>query len=191
LGTAGFCQASPRRSSPGLCDSPAFLVFMSTLIADLYTPIRAFLGDFNTTVRKYSDTAIADVVRTVVRCGHVPGITVDGAGTGLDPGLTTTLLYAQVVYQSCLKFVGPNIGSYSYRTRALGESFGNQSHFVLELQSALSAIENGAGFGAFIDFHTWAMSITGVPLWNMLTELRTNAPIATVTVGRDGITVSD
>lgn len=164
---------------------------MSTAISELYTPVRAFLGDFNTTVRKYSDSAIADVIRAVVRCGHIPGITVSQSNDALEPGLSTTDLYARVIYHTCLKFVGPNIAAYSYRTRAMGESFGNQTHFVLELQSALYAIENGEGIGGWNDFYTWALSVTGVPIYEAMSDLKVNAPMATVTVGRDGLTVNE
>jgi hypothetical protein len=163
---------------------------MSTAISELYNPVRAFLGDFSTTVRKYSDTAIADVVRALVRCGEVPGITVSADSASLEPGLSTPLLYAQVVYRACLKFVAPNVGAYSYRTRAMSESFGHSAGFVLQLESALYDMENGAGFAAFVDFQTWAMSVTGVCIWSAMSEVKINAPVATVSVGRDGITVN-
>lgn len=166
---------------------------MSTAITELYTPVRAFLGDFNSTVRKYQDTAIADVVRAIVRCGRVPGIMVSQDNLNLEPGLSTPALYAQTVYHACLAFVGPNAGAYSYRTRAMSESFGEQKDFIHELKMALYDVENGgaSAFSGWVDFHSWAMSITGVNLWDVMSELKTNAPVATVTVGRDGITVEE
>jgi hypothetical protein len=166
---------------------------MSTAINTLYDPIRAFLGDFNTTVRKYSDAALGDVVRAVVRCGQVPGVVVAPDNLSLTPDLSTPKLYAQTVYQACLALLGPSIDSYSYRTRAMAESFGGSREAVFELKAKLYEMENGGadGFTGWTDFHSWAMSITGVNLWEILSELKTNAPVATVTVGRDGITVSE
>ncbi len=166
---------------------------MSTTISDLYEPVRAFLGDFNSTVRKYQDASIADVIRSVVRCGRVPGITVGSGNLTLEPGLSTPLLFAQTVYHACLAFIGPNAASYSYRTRAIGESFGEQKDFIHELKTALYEIENGgaSSFTGWVDFHSWAMSLTGVDLWAVMSEVKTNAPVATITVGRDGITVDE
>lgn len=161
---------------------------MSTPIASFREPVRAFLGDFNATVRKYQDSAIDSVVKTLVLCGHVPGFSIDGAN--IVPAVVAPRDYAAVVYKTCLRFVAPTAAAYSYATRAIRESFGNQRDFLMELHLALHEAEGGSAmFSSYQSLAGWMNAITGADLWAHLSAMQTNAPVATVTVGRDGVQV--
>jgi hypothetical protein len=163
---------------------------MSTAISSFRDPIRAFLGDFNADVRRYADGAIDAVVKTLIKCGTVQGYAVTQDNLEITPSVTDPADYARIVYHSCLRFVAPNAASYRYDTRALKESFGDQKVFIFELHDWLDEIERVGASRSWIDFGSWAKSVTGVPLWSNLTDMEINAPVGTVSVGVDGIRVN-
>lgn len=165
---------------------------MSTLISDFRTPIRAVMGDFNSVIRKYQDTAIDDVVKLVVRSGRLPGFALNVAGDGITPDVNTGRNYGLLVYRAALAFVAPASGSYSYRTRALAESFGDQRNFLNELHDALQEIdgEGGAMFASDLGFRSWFLGVARVDPWASLVDMTVSAPVATVNIGQSGLTVS-
>jgi hypothetical protein len=135
-------------------------------------------------------------VKNLVKCGQMEGYTVDAPGTNISPTIETVPVdYGRLVYKACLAIVAPRAAAYSYRMRAIGETFGNQRDFLMRLEGELFELENGgdggAMFNSFVDFQTWAMSVTGVNPWLQMTEMQINSPVATVTVGRDGIQVGN
>lgn len=160
-------------------------------VSDFREPVRAFLGDFNSTVRKYQDSAIDSVVRTVLRCAEVPGYGLKaGDVTMVDPGVNEPKGYALLTYKVCKRFIAPSMAAQNFRTRALGMSTGEQRLFYFDLEAAISNLENGEMFSCWSDFRTWATAITGVRLWESLTEMTVRSPVARVTVGRDGVQVN-
>lgn len=163
---------------------------MSTPVSNFYEPVRAFLDDFNTTVQKYSDTTIASVVRAIVNCGEMPGYTMQDHAN-IAPGVNDMRVFGQIVYRTCIRLVAPRTSAYSYRTRAISESFGSSREFLMSLESALLDSENaGVSFNSSLDFASWAKSVTGVDIWAGLTDMNVNAPVATVSIGAGGIQVS-
>ena len=67
---------------------------------------------------------------------------------------------------------------------------GRQDHFFFELMNAIYDLENGAMFSSFQSFYAWVNSLTGIDIWSVLSDMKTNAPVATVNIGRAGITVN-
>ena len=149
--------------------------FMSTPVLDFREPVRAFLGDFAATV--YESTAIDAVVRTVIKSGEMPGYAIATGELNITPTIATPLDYGRLTYKACLRFVAPQSRSSSWRTRAASQSFGDQRTFIFELHSALADIENTAAFSSYLDFYSWAQSVTGAPLWAQLTEMTVRAPV--------------
>jgi hypothetical protein len=165
---------------------------MSTAITDFRTPVRAILGDFDLTVRKYQDTAIDSVVQMVVRSGQLPGFVINAGGTGITPDVIAGRDYGLLIYKAAKAFVTPNAAAYSYRTRALSESFGSQGHFIQQLENALHDIDSGGGamFSTQLGFRSWFLGMAGVDPWADMADMEVNAPTATVSIGRDGVGVS-
>lgn len=159
-------------------------------VADCYEPIRALLGDFHATVRKYQDSAIASVVRTQLLFGQVPGHTLAADRSTITPSITAPRLFALLCYQSVKTFVLPNAAPYGYATRAIRESFGEQRHFLFELENALYDLTNPVAFASWTSFSSWVLSITGVRLWASLSDVTVDAPVRSVSVGAAGITLS-
>lgn len=162
---------------------------MSTQIADTYELVRAILGDFDSTYKRYTDAAIASVVRTVVKLGELPGYTVGNDTVSIEPTLATAKDLAILIYKTSLKLLMPNAASYLYETRAIKEKFGEQRHFVMELQEAIYNQENGDIFSSVQNLYSWLNGMTGLNLGGQLIDLKVNAPITTATVTSVGILI--
>lgn len=165
---------------------------MSTTISDFRIPVRAVLGDFDATIRKYQDSAIDAVIAMIVNSGQLPGYTTGAANTVINPDVTG-IAYGRLIYKAATAFVAPNAGAYSYRTRALAESFGEQRIFIQHLADALHDIENGGAvmLSCQLDFQSWFLSISGgFNPWAAMADMEVNAPVATVSIGESGVSVS-
>lgn len=160
-----------------------------TLLTECHEAVRAILGDLHPRHKRYQPDSIDGVLRTVLRLGRVPGYTLTPNRLGISPALTEARPFGLLVYHAAKMFLLPNVGASSYRLRAIGETFGRQDHFLFDLDNALFDLTNGDG-GVFVTFQTfygWINSLTGVNLFEVLTELKTNAPIATATIGSEGL----
>ncbi len=163
----------------------------STPLRAFYEPVRAFLGDFDDTLRRYDDRAIDAVVRSLVQCGQFSGYTVTADFQKVAPAVSDPRLFGLLVYKACETFAAPESQSYSYRTRALSESFGDNKMLIWRLEQLRSELENGENgmCSSWQSFLPWAKSITGINLWAQLSEVNVRAPVATITIGRDGVQV--
>lgn len=160
------------------------------LLRQMFEPVRATLGDFNSQFRKYQDDAIASVLRACLMVGKVPGQTVTPDRQGITPGIVLPSDMALLMYHSAKMFLVPNLADYRYETRALSERFGRQDTFYFELTNAIYYLENGDMFSSFQSFYAWVNSLTGIDIWSVLSDMKTSAPVATVNIGRAGVTVS-
>jgi hypothetical protein len=160
-------------------------------IVETYPAVRAILGDLDPQFQRYQDAAIANVVRTMVRVGKLGStyaLTPDNRG--ITPAIAVPTDYAILIYSSAKTILMPNAAAYSYRQRAMGESFGAQRDFVFDLECALHDAQNGEVFHTMQSFYGWVNALTGLNIWSLLTDMSTRAPVATVTIGRAGITVN-
>jgi hypothetical protein len=158
-------------------------------LTDFCEPIRAIMGDFRTPY-KYEDSALASVVRSVVRMGKVPGYAISSDGLSITPALTQPCSLAMVSYQSALMLLGPNIGGFQWASRALKIRRGDQTFFLRELQNMVYYLENPAAITSFQTYYAWVNSIVGINVWGLLTEMKVQGPVATVTLGTGGMDVS-
>lgn len=157
-----------------------------TWISDFYDPIRAVMGDFRAPL-KYEDASLASVVRTVVRCGHVPGYTVSADGRRLAPAMTEATPLALVTYWSARTLLRPNVREEAWGSRALKVRRGNQRDFLQELEVLLYHTENPTGLVSFQSYYAWVNALAGVNVWGLMTEMKVNAPVATAIIGTGGI----
>ena len=159
-------------------------------IAQMYEPVRVCLGDFNPNFRKYSDEAVASVVRTCLRIGKIPLQSVGSDGWSITPGIVLPADMALLMYHSAKMFMGPLAIETRIESRALGQKKGRPELFWFDLNNAIYDLENGEMFSCFQSFYAWVNSLTGIDIWSVLSDMRTTAPVATVSIGRAGVTVS-
>jgi hypothetical protein len=163
-----------------------------SLLTDFIDPVRAILGDFNTTYRKYQDSAITGVLRTMLRMGKVPGYSLSTDARSVSPAIGNDAVraFALLVYHASLTLLNPNAASYSYRTRAMGETFGNQRDFVRDLQNALYDLEFGEMFVSYQSYYSWMNGMAGQNIWAVLSEMTPPQTLNVVTLTGSGTTVS-
>jgi hypothetical protein len=162
----------------------------ATPVWELRETVRAFLGDFDAAIRRYQDSAIDSVVRGLVRAGALTGYALTNDRLGIAPAIIDPKAFGLLTYKAVKAISLPNVGSYSYRTRALSETFGRQTEFLFALETAIYENENADMFSSMFTFYTWVNSITGVNLWALLSDMKVSAPVMTVSVGRGGIIMS-
>ena len=147
-------------------------------LTDFYDDIRALTGDFKK--RVYEDSAIGSMMRTQLRLGRVQ--IYDGAAGGSvwrlgNDGLSITpailpadiTAYSLLIYHTAHNLVLPDMAAYSYRTRALAESFGVRKDFLFNLQNVIYNLEDGEMIGANVTgLRSWLFSINGIWAWNYL-----------------------
>lgn len=166
---------------------------MSTPISEFYEPVRAFLGDFNTTVRRYQDTSILAVVKALVRGGRLNAnadgitytLTVDNLS--ITPLLDNPNTWMLMVYKACAVFAYAGGDAYSYKTRAISESFGESRQLIHSLESGLHELENGTMFASWQSLSGWAAGLTGLDFWSHMSQLTFTAPVQTLSVSQSGI----
>jgi hypothetical protein len=159
-------------------------------VAQMYEPVRVCLGDCNAQFQKYSDDAIASVVRTCLLVGKVPGQKLSVDRMGITPGIVQPRDLGLLMNWSAKMFLRPQATDWRMQTRALGEKVGPQDYFAWDLDNAIYDLENREMFSSFQTFYAWVNSLTGIDIWSVLSDMRTNAPVATVNIGRAGVTVS-
>lgn len=158
-------------------------------LADFCEPVRAIMGDFRTPY-KYADTAIASVVRSNIRMGTLPGYGITSNGLTVTPAVVSPRDLALIVHHSARTLLRPNMGGFSWKTRALSIRREGQTEFLWELNNIIYYMENPTQLATFQSFYAWVNSIAGINVWAMLTEMRVNGPIASVNLGTSGMQVN-
>ena len=166
--------------------TPFFAPSVFSRVTDFCEPVRAIMGDFRPPFQ-FEDAAIASVVRTVVRCGHVPGFTVASDGISLSPPVTDTKPLALVNYWSARTLLRPKVRGESWGARALKVRREHQRDFLHELEALIHYTENPTGLLSFQSYYSWVNSLAGINVWGLLTEMRVNSPVATATIGPGGL----
>lgn len=164
---------------------------MATLISDFYEPIRFILGDRDSTVRLYDDSAISAGVRSSIKMNYLPGFTLTGDLLSVTPDVSDPNDYALLVLKIARSFVAPNPSRYSYKTRAISESFGDYKQFIAMLDESLHELENGVMFAGWQMFKGWWEGMFGVSLVSVLTQVNVKAPWRTLTIAQGSAEVDD
>ena len=166
--------------------TPYFAPNVFSRVTDFCEPVRAIMGDFRQPLQ-FEDASIASVVRTVVRCGHVPGYTISGDGLYLTPAVMDTKPLALVNYWSARTLLRPKVRGESWGARALKVRREHQRDFLQELEVMIHYMESPGGMLSFQSYYAWVNSLAGINVWGLLTEMRVNAPVATATIGPSGL----
>ena len=151
---------------------PVPSVTQFTKLSDLFDDVRAVTGDFKKQL--YEDSAIASVMRTVLRQGKVKTEcyrwTLAPDGMSISPAILNTDIqpYALLVYHTALTLVTPNIAAYSYRTRALSERFGEQRDFLAELKNTIYDLEDEGAYATVTGLRSTLFAVNGVFVWSYL-----------------------
>ncbi len=162
----------------------------TTNISDFYETMRYLLGDRDSTVRQYPDAVLAAAVRSCIRLQKIPGYGVAPSQTEITPAVSDPNVWALVAYHTVKGFVDSNPDRYSYKTRAIGETFGSWRQFLDELRSNIYTLENGAMFSSWQNYYTWFSGVSGLPLEHVMANLTVRAPWLSVGLSTDGVTVS-
>lgn len=160
-----------------------------TLVTDLVEPVRAIMGDFKTPYQ-YEDSAIASVVRSMVRMGSLPNFGIAADSVTLVPAITKAADLALLTYHSAKTLLRPNVRSFGWRTRAMSVRKGDQRDFLWELQCAIHDLEFGEMFSSFQTYYAWVNSLAGINVWGLMSEMKVGGPVATVMIGTGGLQVN-
>ena len=142
-------------------------------------------------MQRYPDGTLRDGVRTALVLNKLPGyrldsdlvsVTPDLVGDGLDPNK-----FALLCYHAVKLFVDPTPDRYSFRTRALSESFGSVHRFLQSLEMEIHKLENGAMFSGWQNYFAWLSGMAGLPLAEVLTDMHVTAPLWNATLTREGM----
>jgi hypothetical protein len=159
-------------------------------ITQMRDPVRCCLGDNSDRFRKYSDEAIDRTVRTCLMVGKVPCQKLGADRISITPGIMSPHDCALLMYHASKMFLMPESGDYMYRLRGVQERFGRQDLFVRELENQLYYLENGEMFKSFQSFYAWVNALTGIDIWSLMSDMKTDAPVASVEIGRAGVVVA-
>lgn len=162
---------------------------VTTAISDYLETLRVLLGDHDATVRQYPDEVLAAAVRTCIRLNRLPGYTL-ASDLEITPALTDPNDWALVAYHTVKLFVANNPDRYSYKTRAMSETFGSWRVFLDELDRNIYKLKNGKMFSSWQTYYTWLNGAVGLPLDYVLTNLTVRAPYLRVGLAADGLNVS-
>ena len=157
-------------------------------ISDFYETLRYLLGDRDATIQLYPDAVLLGGVRSCIRLNQIPALSVGVDNVSLTPEITDPNQFALVAYHTVKGFVDSHPDRYSYKTRAMGESFGSWRTFLDELKSNIHRLESGEMFAGWYNYYTWLAGVSGLPLGLVLTELSVRAPFHRVGISVDGIT---
>lgn len=158
------------------------------LISLFFRPTRVLLGDRDPSVQVYSDGAISDSLKTVLQFGRLPGYALTPDETGLTPDITDPNLFALAALHTVKLFLSPQSGGYAYKTRAVSEKFENQRLQLYDVENEIYKLENGAMFGTVQNYYAWLAGMSGLPIWEVMTDVLIAAPFQTASVTRGGIT---
>lgn len=158
---------------------------MSTLITDLYEPLRHLLPKETT----YEDTALLAGVRAMIGMGKLPDYALTPDRLEITPALTDPNDYALLLYHTALSFVQSKPSQYSWRTRALSETVGSYATFVRQLDQHLYELEHGTMFESWTSLHTFLAGIDGLVPAAILRGA-TTVPSGTAVLSETGLTLS-
>jgi len=151
-------------------------------------PVRAVLGDFPKLGKhRYEESTVTRMVRALVQMGELDGYSLTPDLTGIAPVITNPKIFGVLIYKAAKRLLLPNAAAYSYRMRAMSESFGEQKAFVADLENALYDLQNPAMFRSYQTFYSWLGGVVGLDIWTMMTKMKVDAPIAEAQINISGL----
>jgi hypothetical protein len=158
------------------------------LISEFREPVRFYLGDHDDSYRVYEDTAIDRGVRTIVKCGLVPGYAVSANNLEVTPEVAAGKDYLLLTARVALGFAAGGEERSSVRTRAWAESRGGFKPLVEQLERLIEEVRMGVGFVGFQNYQTFIEGYSGMGrrTWGFMTRMEYQGPIAEVSYSVDG-----
>ncbi len=154
-------------------------------------PVRAVLGDFSKLGKhRYEENTVTRMVRALVQMGELEGYYLTPDLNAIAPVITHPKIFGVLIYKAAKRLLLPNVAAYSYRMRAMSESFGEQKAFVVDLENALYDLQNPTMFGSYQTFYSWLGGVVGLDIWTMMTKMKVDAPIATAEINISGLYIN-
>jgi hypothetical protein len=152
---------------------------MATPLSEFHPFIRVTLGDLNADAFGYSATNLDTALRMVVLKGQLPGYALTTGRDAITPDLTEATDWARLLTLASLTFVLPEAEATSYRTRAMSESFAGRKDLLFSLRQELYEADQSQlfrnGTDGWQDLRTFVAGCGhSLPIWQALTELKTN-----------------
>jgi hypothetical protein len=159
-------------------------------LSDFCEPVRAIMGDFRRPF-KFEDGAIAGVVRTVVRCGHLgPMYGISADAMSITPPLTRPSDFSMAVYWSARTLLRPQLRGEMWGTRGLKVRRNDQRDFLMELEHLIYYGENPHQLASFQSYYSWVNSLAGINVWGLMTQMKVQGPVAEAIIGTGGIQIN-
>ena len=163
-------------------------------LSDFCEPVRAIMGDFRRPF-KFEDAAIAGVVRTVVRCGHLGagypcGYEISADALSIVPAVTRASDFALAVYWSARTLLRPQVRGEMWGTRGLKVRRNDQRDFLMELENLVYYTENPHQLASFQSYYSWVNSLAGINVWGLMTQMKVQGPVAEAIIGTGGIQIN-
>lgn len=163
-------------------------------ISLFYPALRILLADFDSVVQQYPDAILKQGVQTAMMLGKAPtpyALTPDTNGITPDIGSDPVSVnaFSLISYHTARLFVMPRPDRYSFKTRAMSESFGGWSKMLQTLEMEIHNLENGTMFSGWQSYFAWLHGVAGLPLGEILAGFELQAPLWTATFTRDGMKV--
>lgn len=154
-------------------------------------PVRAVLGDFPKLGKyRYEDNTVTRMVRALVQMGELNGYCLTPDMSAIAPVITNPKAFGTLIYKTAKRLLLPNAAPYSYRTRAMSESFGAQTAFLADLENALYDLQNPTMFSSYQTFYAWLGGVVGLDVWTMMTKMKVDAPIAEAQINISGLYIN-
>jgi len=165
-----------------------------TQLTFLLPTLRMLLGDWDPVARQYSDQALINGLQAVLLMNGLPGYTLTPDNTAVTPAVTGNLQqptqFALLVFKTVQLFVRQEGDRYSYKTRAMSESFGSRRAYARDIDLEIWQIESGSAFSSWQSYHCWVQGCAGVPVGLALTNVNVQAPFYTANVSMAGVNIS-
>ncbi len=165
-----------------------------TPLALFYVTLRVFLDDLDPETFAYPDATLLNALRAALLLNKLPGYTLTPDQNAVTPDLLAAGAnpnnYALLVYHTVRLFHLGQRDRYSYKTRAVSESFGSMREALLALELDLHQLENGTLFLSWQSYHSWVAGMAGLPAGLVLTNVNVKAPFFTANVSTAGVTIT-
>ena len=168
-----------------------------------FGPVRLMLDDWDPSVRRYPDSVLLSGVQAIVQLGRLNrsilapnvGFTITPDGQSITPDVVTAApasadLFALGCLHTAKLFLDPQRDRYSFRTRSVAESLGNQYRYLSTLEAEIHKLENGEMFAGYQNYWSWLTGTSGLPLGEILAQFDVQSPLWKATFTRDGMRVA-
>lgn len=159
---------------------------MSTPLTDFYQTLRVLTDDEGALQRR-SDALLQNGLRATLRLNRVPDYALTEDGLGVTPVVTDPNVFALICLHTARQWLlastgGDGVRAYSYRRRAVGESWGSGKALLDRLEGDIYDRENATGFRSWQTFLDYFEGRVGLPESLRMLHVEVTAPWQTIRV---------